>query len=134
MLTDRVATPIGEPDAIAMVFFFARRTQTAEHFYAAGRSITAAKNGFAELFAAMQRQLHFGGDRTRRSVGRGEQTRRAATPSRSGLNRHGRCSSLPAQFDDRDRRSRLQRSPHAPRRSLTTAVSHIRSGSNVHPS
>jgi cation/acetate symporter len=54
------ATAIGQPSAIAMAFFFvfitltlgitwwaARRTRTTEQFYAAGRSITAAQNGFA---------------------------------------------------------------------------------------
>ena len=53
-------TSIGQPSAIAIVFFFlfiaitmgftwwaARRTRTTEHFYAAGRSITAGQNGFA---------------------------------------------------------------------------------------
>jgi len=51
---------IGQPNAIAMAFFFvfisitlgitfwaARRTHTTEHFYAAGRTITAGQNGFA---------------------------------------------------------------------------------------
>jgi cation/acetate symporter len=51
---------IGEPNAVAMAFFFgfisitlgitywaARRTRTAEHFYAAGRTISAGQNGFA---------------------------------------------------------------------------------------
>ena len=55
-----VATRIGEPNAIAMGFFFlfiastlgitwwaARRTRTTEHFYAAGRSIGAGQNGIA---------------------------------------------------------------------------------------
>src|SRR5215212_2766354 len=54
------STTIGQPNATAMVFFFvfiaitlgitfwaARRTKTTEHFYAAGRSITAGQNGFA---------------------------------------------------------------------------------------
>jgi cation/acetate symporter len=53
-------TAIGQPNAIAMVFFFvfisislaitywaAKRTRTAEHFYAAGRTISAGQNGFA---------------------------------------------------------------------------------------
>src|SRR6185312_13219745 len=53
-------TAIGQPNAIAMVFFFvfisitlaitywaARRTRTTEHFYAAGRTISPAQNGFA---------------------------------------------------------------------------------------
>ncbi|MGE0158927.1 MAG: sodium/solute symporter [Gemmatimonadales bacterium] len=53
-------TAIGVPNAVAMSFFFlfiavtlgitywaARRTRTTEHFYAAGRSIGAAQNGFA---------------------------------------------------------------------------------------
>jgi len=55
-----VATRIGEPNAVAMVFFFAfiaitigitywaaRRTRTTEDFYAAARSITPGQNGFA---------------------------------------------------------------------------------------
>src|SRR5580765_6857694 len=55
-----VATRIGEPNVVAMVFFFAfiaitlgitywaaRRTRTTEDFYAAARSITPAQNGFA---------------------------------------------------------------------------------------
>ena len=55
-----VATRIGEPNTIAVVFFFvfiaitlgitywaARRTRTTEEFYAAGRSITPGQNGFA---------------------------------------------------------------------------------------
>jgi cation/acetate symporter len=54
------ATRIGEPNAVAMAFFFAfititlgitywaaRRTRTAEEFYAAGRIISAGQNGFA---------------------------------------------------------------------------------------
>ena len=53
-------TRIGEPNAIAMVFFFAfiaitlgitwwaaRKTRTTEEFYAAGRTISAGQNGFA---------------------------------------------------------------------------------------
>jgi cation/acetate symporter len=53
-------TAIGQPNATAMAFFFAfiavtlgitwwaaRRTKTTEHFYAAGRSVTAGQNGFA---------------------------------------------------------------------------------------
>jgi len=53
-------TAIGQPNAVAMAFFFgfisitlgitfwaARRTHTTEHFYAAGRTITAGQNGFA---------------------------------------------------------------------------------------
>src|SRR5262247_379774 len=53
-------TRIGEPNAVAIAFFFvfiaitlgitywaARRTRTTEQFYAAGRSITAGQNGFA---------------------------------------------------------------------------------------
>ena len=53
-------TAIGEPNAIAMIFFFgfiaitlgitwwaARRTRTTEHFYAAGRSVSPGQNGFA---------------------------------------------------------------------------------------
>src|SRR5215210_1699598 len=55
-----VSTTIGEPNVIAMMFFFlfiavtlgitywaARRTRTTEDFYAAGRKITAGQNGFA---------------------------------------------------------------------------------------
>ena len=51
---------IGQPNMVAMAFFFvfiaitlgitywaARRTQTTEHFYAAGRSISPGQNGFA---------------------------------------------------------------------------------------
>lgn len=54
------ATAIGEPNLVAMAFFFvfiaitlgitywaARRTRTTEDFYAAGRSISAGQNGFA---------------------------------------------------------------------------------------
>lgn len=54
------STAIGQPNTVAMVFFFvfiaitlgitwwaARRTRTTEQFYAAGRSISAAQNGFA---------------------------------------------------------------------------------------
>src|SRR5688500_9578937 len=53
-------TRIGQPNTIAMVFFFvfiaitvgitywaARRTRTTEHFYAAGRTISPGQNGFA---------------------------------------------------------------------------------------
>ena len=53
-------TQIGEPNAVAMVFFFvfiaitlgitywaSRKTRTTEDFYAAGRSISAGQNGFA---------------------------------------------------------------------------------------
>jgi cation/acetate symporter len=53
-------TAIGQPNAVAMAFFFvfisvtlaitfwaARRTRTTEHFYAAGRTISAGQNGFA---------------------------------------------------------------------------------------
>ena len=53
-------TRLGEPNRIAMVFFFAfiavtlgitywaaRRTRTTEEFYAAGRTVTAGQNGFA---------------------------------------------------------------------------------------
>jgi cation/acetate symporter len=53
-------TAIGQPNAIAMAFFFvfigitlgitfwaARRTHTTEQFYAAGRNISAGQNGFA---------------------------------------------------------------------------------------
>jgi len=55
-----VTTRIGEPNVIAMVFFFAfiaitlgitywaaRRTRTTEDFYAAGRTITPGQNGMA---------------------------------------------------------------------------------------
>jgi cation/acetate symporter len=53
-------TTIGQPNALAMAFFFvfiaitmgitwwaARRTRTTEQFYAAGRTISAGQNGFA---------------------------------------------------------------------------------------
>ena len=53
-------TAIGQPNVVAMVFFFlfisitmgitwwaARRTHTTEEFYAAGRSVSAGQNGFA---------------------------------------------------------------------------------------
>jgi cation/acetate symporter len=56
----QVATRIGEPNPMAMGFFFtfiaatlgitywaARRTRTTEHFYAAGRTVSAGQNGFA---------------------------------------------------------------------------------------
>src|SRR4029453_8945881 len=59
-VTPAVTTRIGEPNAGAMVFFFAfiaitlgitywaaRRTRTTEDFYAAARSITPGQNGFA---------------------------------------------------------------------------------------
>ncbi|HEX6559594.1 MAG TPA: sodium/solute symporter [Longimicrobiales bacterium] len=55
-----VQTSIGEPSALSMAFFFifisatlgitywaSRRTRTTEHFYAAGRTISAGQNGFA---------------------------------------------------------------------------------------
>ena len=58
--TPAAQTRIGEPNAVAMAFFFvfiavtlgitywaARRTRTTEEFYAAGRTITAGQNGFA---------------------------------------------------------------------------------------
>lgn len=51
---------IGKPHAVSMAFFFvfisvtlgitywaARRTRTAEQFYAAGRTVSAGQNGFA---------------------------------------------------------------------------------------
>src|SRR5215212_2403236 len=54
------STTIGQPNATAMVFFFvfiaitlgitwwaARKTRTTEHFYAAGRTVTAGQNGWA---------------------------------------------------------------------------------------
>jgi cation/acetate symporter len=54
------ATAIGEPNTIAMTFFFvfiaitlgitwwaARKTRTTEQFYAAGRTVTAGQNGWA---------------------------------------------------------------------------------------
>jgi len=56
----QAATRIGEPNTVAMVFFFlfiavtlgitywaSRRTRTTEEYYAAGRSISAGQNGFA---------------------------------------------------------------------------------------
>jgi cation/acetate symporter len=55
-----LGTALGRPDPVAIACFFlfiavtlwitwwaARRTRTTEHFYAAGRSITAGQNGFA---------------------------------------------------------------------------------------
>jgi cation/acetate symporter len=58
--TQAPQTAIGEPNAIAMMFFFtfiaitlgitywaARRTRTTEHFYAAGRTISPGQNGLA---------------------------------------------------------------------------------------
>jgi cation/acetate symporter len=60
MIQAPAATSIGRPNAVAMIFFFifiaitmaitwwaARRTRTTEHFYAAGRSVSAGQNGFA---------------------------------------------------------------------------------------
>ncbi len=60
MIQTPSASSIGRPHALAMVFFFifiaitlaitwwaARRTRTTEHFYAAGRSVSAGQNGFA---------------------------------------------------------------------------------------
>lgn len=60
MLMLQVATKIGEPNHVAMGFFFlfiattlgitwwaARRTRTTEHFYAAGRSVSPGQNGVA---------------------------------------------------------------------------------------
>jgi cation/acetate symporter len=54
------ATAIGQPNRVAMAFFFlfiavtmgitywaARRTKTTEHFYAAGRTVSAGQNGLA---------------------------------------------------------------------------------------
>jgi cation/acetate symporter len=59
-VTPTAATRLGEPNRIAMAFFFAfiavtlgitywaaRRTRTTEEFYAAGRTVTAGQNGFA---------------------------------------------------------------------------------------
>jgi cation/acetate symporter len=53
-------TAIGQPNAIAMLFFLAfisvtlaitwwaaRRTRTTEQFYAAGRTVSAGQNGLA---------------------------------------------------------------------------------------
>src|SRR5438034_11746884 len=53
-------TAIGQPNVVAMVFFFviiaitlgitywaARRTRTTEHFYAAGRTVSPGQNGLA---------------------------------------------------------------------------------------
>ena len=58
--TTRPVTRIGQPNGVAMAFFFvfiaitlgitwwaARKTRTTEDFYAAARSITAGQNGFA---------------------------------------------------------------------------------------
>jgi cation/acetate symporter len=60
ILAIQPTTSIGKPNAVAMAFFFAfiavtlgitawaaRKTKTTEHFYAAGRSVTAGQNGFA---------------------------------------------------------------------------------------
>ena len=60
MQTAAVATRIGEPNVVAMGFFFlfiattlgitwwaARRTRTTEHFYAAGRTVSPRQNGIA---------------------------------------------------------------------------------------
>ena len=60
MIQAPAETAIGQPNAIAMAFFFgfisitlgitwwaAKRTRTTEHFYAAGRTVTAGQNGFA---------------------------------------------------------------------------------------
>ncbi len=60
MILQTATTTLGEPSVVARGFFFlflattlgitwwaAKKTRTAEHFYAAGRSITAWQNGFA---------------------------------------------------------------------------------------
>jgi cation/acetate symporter len=60
MIQAAADTAIGQPNTVAMAFFFAfisitlgitfwaaRRTHTTEHFYAAGRTISAGQNGFA---------------------------------------------------------------------------------------
>ncbi|MEX2154111.1 MAG: sodium/solute symporter [Gemmatimonadaceae bacterium] len=60
MIPQTPQTAIGQPNAIAMVFFFvfiaitlgitywaARKTRTTEHFYAAGRTISPVQNGLA---------------------------------------------------------------------------------------
>ena len=60
MIQQQPVSAIGEPNTIAMVFFFAfisitlgitywaaRKTKTTEEFYAAGRSISPGQNGFA---------------------------------------------------------------------------------------
>jgi len=60
VLLQEATTRIGEPNRVAMGFFFlfiattlgitwwaARKTRTTEHFYAAGRSITPGQNGIA---------------------------------------------------------------------------------------
>jgi cation/acetate symporter len=54
-----VSSSFGQPNALAIAFFFgfvaitlgitwwaARRTQTAEHFYAAGRSVTGCRTAW----------------------------------------------------------------------------------------
>jgi cation/acetate symporter len=59
-VTSAAGTRLGEPNRIAMAFFFAfiavtlgitywaaRRTRTTEEFYAAGRTVSAGQNGFA---------------------------------------------------------------------------------------
>jgi cation/acetate symporter len=60
MTGSQVPTSIGEPNVVAMLFFFlfitvtlgitwwaARRTKTTEQFYAAGRTVSAGQNGLA---------------------------------------------------------------------------------------
>jgi cation/acetate symporter len=60
MIQAAADTAIGQPNRVAMAFFFgfisitlgitfwaAKRTRTTEHFYAAGRTISAGQNGFA---------------------------------------------------------------------------------------
>ena len=60
MTQSSAQTAIGQPNIVAMAFFFvfisitlaitfwaAKRTRTTEHFYAAGRTISAGQNGFA---------------------------------------------------------------------------------------
>jgi cation/acetate symporter len=60
MIQAATDTAIGQPNTVAMAFFFgfisltlgitfwaAKRTHTTEHFYAAGRRISAGQNGFA---------------------------------------------------------------------------------------
>ena len=61
----------GTPDPVAIGFFAvfiaitlgitywaARRTQTADHFYAAGRSVTTGQNGFALNRGAVHQRRH----------------------------------------------------------------------------
>jgi hypothetical protein len=85
---------IGEPNALAMLFFFvfiaaslgitwfaARRTKTTEDFYAAGRSVTAVQNGLA-----------LAGDYERGQLPRPRRPRSTASSTRSASWSAGRSS------------------------------------------